>query len=451
VINCDAMQMYRGLPVITNKLPESEQQGVKHHLLDFIGLEETPWTVNKFVKESTKVFDEVRGRGKVPILVGGTGYYAFGSLFEGCMLGDDMEGNEGKEGLSDGENQAMGDFEVLNASTETMLEKLRELDPAMAKSWHPNDRRKIQRSLEICLKRGRKVSEIYREQMRETGTTNDQTRNGEFGAAGGLQHDALILWLSASDKPLKARLNSRVDQMVSDGLLTEALDLARVDQKRREDGINVDTTKGIWVSIGYKEMKDWAAKHLEDKENFPPDSKLALECIESVKAGTRQYAKRQERYIRIRLANALKQARALDKLFLLDTTNLEKWEERVTTPAQDLIRAFLAGDLLPEASTLSPLAKEKFEEVHSQGSNLSYRVANYCEACGKTTMTEKEWAGHLTSRTHKKAVQAKQKRALALVDTAKLALVDAQDAVSRQQLSRHQRPSSDVPDKLQVD
>lgn len=415
IINCDAMQMYKSLPIITNKLPVNERQGVPHHLLDFIGLDETPWTVNKFVKESSKIMDEVRAKGKIPVMVGGTGYYAFGSLFRDSMLGDDSEGNTGTEGLSDAEPEGFtGELEILNGSTEQMLKRLRELDSEMAQSWHPKDRRKIQRSLEICLKRGKKVSDIYREQMRSP-SGDDVFTNGEYGAAGGFRYDSLVFWLSASDSLLKVRLNNRVDQMIRDGLCEEALELGRMHRQYQQQGIKVDTSKGIWVSIGYKEMEPWATKHLEDPAKYPKDCKLAQECVESVKAGTRQYAKRQERYIRIRLANALKKAGALDRLYLLDGTNLDRWYEDVTKPAQELVQKFIAGHELPDASSMSELAKQNFDKILAQGDQLSYRVARYCEVCDKTTMTEKEWAGHLASRSHKKVLQSKKRRALVAV------------------------------------
>ena len=435
IINCDAMQMYRGLPVITNKPPKRERQGIRHHLLDYIELDETPWTANKFVKRSSKVIEEVRARGNIPVVVGGTGYYAFGSLFKDSMLGDDAEGNDGTEGLSDGETKALNEgqagFEILNASTQDMLNKLKELDPEMAKSWHPNDRRKIQRSLEICLRRGRKVSEIYREQtLAKNGheelepinsdaaslESNGRGRNDTYGTADLLRYDAIIFWLSASDQPLKARLNARVHQMVQDGLFEEALDLARLRQQYQDRGVRVDTSKGIWISIGYKEMEPWATKHLQEPDKYAKDSKLARECIESVKAGTRQYAKRQERYIRIRLANALKKAGALDRLFLLDSTDLSKWQQHVVEPAQGIVKKFLDGQQLPEASSLNSLAKENFEKINAQGAQLSYRVAHYCEVCDKTMMTEKEWAGHLASRSHKKTLRSKRRKALVEVD-----------------------------------
>lgn len=75
IVNADAMQLYEGLPVVTNKITTSEQQGIPHHLLGCIGLKEETWTVGKFVKEALTVIEEIRSRGRLPIVVGGTHYY----------------------------------------------------------------------------------------------------------------------------------------------------------------------------------------------------------------------------------------------------------------------------------------------------------------------------------------------------------------------------------------
>src|SRR5689334_20221731 len=81
IINADAMQMYKGLPIITNKLTTEEQRGIPHHLLGSIELHEDPWVVTQFKKEATRIISEIRGRGKLPIVVGGTSYYLDGLLF----------------------------------------------------------------------------------------------------------------------------------------------------------------------------------------------------------------------------------------------------------------------------------------------------------------------------------------------------------------------------------
>ena len=260
-----------------------------------------------------------------------------GGLGEGEGWGDAGRG-EGEE------------FRILEGSVDEMYAKLMELDPGMAKSWHPKDKRRIQRSLEICLKMGRKASDVYAEQRE---AKEGQGDGGDVHM--GLHYDTLLLWLEAEDAVLKERLNTRVDAMAQDGLFDEALQLSKFEQDLKQREVAIDKSKGIWVSIGYKELESWAIAHSANPADVARDSKLALECIEAVKAGTRQYAKRQNRYVRIRLANALKEAGELDKLFLIDSTDLDHWDDTVEPQTQQLVFAFLEGHPLLPASTLSRL------------------------------------------------------------------------------------------------
>ncbi|KAK5193019.1 tRNA dimethylallyltransferase, mitochondrial [Exophiala xenobiotica] len=415
IINGDAMQMYKGLPIITNKIPEHERNGVPHHLLDTVRLEEQPWTVNHFVKESSRIIHDIRTRGKLPIVVGGTHYYTHALLFKDATLTD-----EAGESTTDGE-QVDGmedDFPILSRPTEEILQALQEVDPDMARRWHPKDRRKIQRSLQIWLKTGRKASEVYAEQQerrpasRPTDDDADSSRlGGELGETNdeaALRYPTLLLWLEAEDAVLKVRLNDRVDAMVKAGLIDEALALTGFEEELIRQGVPMDKTKGIWVSIGYKEMETWLKEGQTTEPNFPQASRALTEAVESVKAGTRRYAKRQNRYIRIRLANALQRADEFGMLFLLDCSNLDKWDTEVAAQAQRLVRSFLVGEELPDHKSLSELAAKMLSaDEQPPGTN---RVARTCDTCDKTLMTDKEWHGHLASRGHKKAVAAQRKR-----------------------------------------
>ncbi|KAL2433386.1 tRNA dimethylallyltransferase [Exophiala dermatitidis] len=424
IINGDAMQMYKGLPITTNKMPDDERNGIPHHLLDFIGLDENPWTVNRFVKESSRLIDEVRSRGKLPIVVGGTHYYTHALLFKEATLTDETGDNNGPDGgISE---PAQEDHPMLSRPTEELFAKLQEIDPDMAARWHPNDRRKIQRSLQIWLQTGRKASDVYAEQQRRT--TNGHGKGGEGNDIDGatqpansaqveeqrLRYPTLLLWLEAEDRALKERLNARVDVMVANGLADEAASMTRLEADLRSRGIPVDKTKGIWVSIGYKEMEPWiqSQQSLDSDSSHAGSSRGLQDAIESVKAGTRRYAKRQNRYIRIRLANDLVKASMLDKLFLLDCSDLTHWDSAVEETASKLVASFLSGRALPDPRSISNFA-ERMLPVPGEGESQAKRTARRCEVCDKVLMTDAEWNGHLASRGHKKTVAAHRKRDLA--------------------------------------
>lgn len=405
------MQMYKGLPVITNKIPEVERNGIPHHLIDLIGLEEKPWTVAEFVKESSNIIGQIRSRGKLPILVGGTHYYTHALLFKDATLASEGE-RDGDPDASDTERDQK--WPILSGPTEEIYSKLQEVDPDMASRWHPNDRRKIQRSLHIWLTSGRKPSEIYAEQQRHRQAAKETQDQSGLQSVNtnpeSLRFPTLLFWLEAEDSILKERLNKRVDVMVRDGLIDEARGLVELKDHLLQQGVSVDTSKGIWVSIGYKEMEPYFEQQ-ESKTDTGIDSQKLREALESVKAGTRRYAKRQNRYIRIRLADALRDANQLDKLFLLDGTSLDEWQTSVFLPSADVVDLFLKGEQLPAPASLSPLAKQ-MSDAFLEGKSGAQRISRTCETCQKILMTDKEWVGHLASRSHKKNVAAQRRREL---------------------------------------
>ena len=419
------MQMYKGLPIITNKIPEGERNGIPHHLLDFIALHEKPWKVHQFVKESLRVVDEIRERGKLPILVGGTHYYSHALLFKDAILGrEDKDKEEGEkeqeqdQSDDDDDDESDHQWPILSRPTNEIFSKLEEVDPESASRWHPKDRRKIQTALRIWLRSGRKASDIYAEQQaRRTDSArpstssdpNDQISKSETG----LRFPTLLLWLEAEDAVLKERLNRRVDSMIEDGLISEARLMAQVEASLNKTDNPVDRTKGIWISIGYKELEPYlqleeSGTH-KNQESNSAQEKILHEAIEAVKAGTRQYAKRQNRYIRVRLADALADAGQLRQLFLLDSTKLDQWESMVLQPAERLASSFLEGNDLPDPATLSPLAEKWLGKVGT-GNNNAKRLARTCEVCNKVLMTDHEWDGHLSSRGHKNTVAAQKRR-----------------------------------------
>lgn len=395
--------MYRGLPVVTNKIPKDEMNDIPHHLLDQIGLQEQPWTVHEFVKESSKIIEGIRDRGRLPIVVGGTSYYVQSLLFNDSTLKDTDDADMLNIDTTEGDSKnAKSDLTILNASTEEMYSKLLEVDPDIARSWHPNDRRHIQRSLEIWLKTGRKASEWYETQKTaNTGSTDLLPR---------LRFDSLVLWLDAEDQTLKRRLNDRVDIMLKQGLLDEIRAMREFEDNSRSENCDLDLTKGIWVAIGYKELIPWLDRQRDLDNQYQKSLKqLETEGIESIKAGTRQYAKRQNRWIRIRLANALQDANMLHRLFLLDCTSLQGWNQNVSDMAAEIVKSFLAGTELPSNDQLSELAARIFSSIRSRDEKV-VRQTHFCDTCNKTLMDEHEWKKHLRSQGHKKILDGIRKR-----------------------------------------
>lgn len=387
--------MYDGLPITTNKLPLAERRGIPHHLLGCVKLGEEPWTVKQFLERASGIIMEIRSRGRLPILVGGTHYYTQALLFRDASV---VEGEA--DDLSCGADaQKWG---LLDGSAEEMLQELRKVDPEMAMRWHPSDERKIRRSLEIWLKTGRRASEIYEQQKtnnldvkRGGGGGSAVTNGSDASAPSHVRYDSLIFWLHAPSDALNSRLQERLDSMVLHGLLDEVTCMQRFLQDQERRGNPIDRSRGIWVAIGFKEFLPYILD-----ESRP--ERLRQESIERTKFATRQYAKRQDRWIRLRLQRAVNAADITHRMFLLDATDLSRWSDFVDAKAQDITAAFTHGLALPKPDSLSDAAMKWLTSPEEEA-----RSAKYCEACGKTLMFHSQWVNHLKSKGHRASVRPK--------------------------------------------
>lgn len=416
IINADAMQMYRGLPIITNKISQDEQRSIPHHLLGNINLEEETWVVGVFKREANKIISEIRSRGRLPIVVGGTHYYTNSLLFKDTLVEAE---NEPAHELPD--NSAFKDnfsqFPILTDTTEVMWKKLKEVDPIMAERWHPKDRRKIHRSLEIFLTTGRRASDIYAEQQHRKATRADSEDDA------GSRPEPLLLWVHTQDKPLKERLDARVDKMLDAGLMDEVAEMNQYLQSRLEAGENLDTTKGIWQSIGFKEFQPYlsALKDGVDEEEL---QRLKLSGLESMKTATRRYAKYQTKWITKKMIPLLQEEGKLDRLYLLDSTDVARYAELVTDEAARLTQSFLAGSDMPAPSSISDTARDVLREAEVRASAQDTLCRKYCRNCDATLLTEEAWQKHVRGKSHRRNTRHAQRTALVpLGDAQQRALV----------------------------
>jgi tRNA dimethylallyltransferase len=412
VINGDAMQLYSGLPIITNKITVEERKGIPHHLLGCIGLDEPTWVVGTFVKRALSVIEEIRSRGKLPILVGGTHYYTQSLLFRDRLAEAEENVEETDRHEAQGPTEDLEDkYPILKESTEKLLETLQDVDPVMAERWHPNDRRKIQRSLEIYLQTGRKASDIYAEQRLAQSTANSADSSSSEDS--GLRFPTLLFWIHAETETLRTRLDSRVDKMLQRGLLDEVRTLHDYATEHSAQQ-PIDDSRGIWVSIGYKEFSAYTAAVASGTANETDLRVLKDEAVERTKIATRQYAKRQTRWIRIKLLQALQAAQATSSLYLLDGTSIADFATNVLAPAADVTQAFLSGEPMPEPKDMSEAAAEVLtaaviQDPESAASTPKKWLRQKCELCGVTCVTEKQWEAHARSRAHRRLVSKKRK------------------------------------------
>jgi len=230
------------------------------------------------------------------------------------------------------------------------------------------------------------------------------------------QYRNLVFWVHAETEALKKRLDARVDKMIDGGMWTEIEEM-----KKTYDSMEVDMTKGIWQSIGFKEFLPYLQlcdSRQQQKQRDPdpepqvPKEELQAEqalvrarCVETMKTATRQYARTQTRWIRIKLLNAL---RMPSHIYLLNSTNPSAITEDVTSPAIALAEQFLASEnpSLPDPCSLSALAEENLKPKREDfSSRPDLWVKKTCDVCGVTCINEDMWGLHVKSSRHRRSVK----------------------------------------------
>ncbi len=242
IVNADAMQLYAGAVIATNKPTPEEMREVAHHLVGTVGEREAV-TVQQYVAMANKAVREVLGRGRAVLVVGGTAYYALSLLFANRTV-------------------EAADVDLAGMRLEAKRALLEQHDPSAAARIDPGDERKTTRALSVWLSRGETVSELHARQDRH------KLRYGECRV------------IVTDRGNLEDTIRTRVDEMVAKGLIEEAKEFIR----KWGTEAAIDCERGIWQSIGLKEF-------LDDKTS--PE-----EAVLRVKNATIRYAKKQRKMLR---------------------------------------------------------------------------------------------------------------------------------------------------------
>ncbi|RUP49113.1 Trit1 protein [Jimgerdemannia flammicorona] len=239
VINADSMQVYQELDIITNKITETEREGVPHHLMDFL-LPHQEYKVTEFEIDAIRIISDVNRRNRLPIVVGGTNYYIQSLLWRDSLVKSPPTAKNVQDTPSSSPPSSSTEGDELDVDAPTLYERLKEVDPVMANRWHPSDRRKIRRSLETYLQTGKRHSEIIKEQHEQE------------AKASKLRFKTCIFWLYANPTQLNPRLDTRIDKMIQTGLFDEIQSLrSQVDKGSvRMPGTEDEKyQRGIWQAI----------------------------------------------------------------------------------------------------------------------------------------------------------------------------------------------------------
>lgn len=232
VVNADSTQVFKKLDIATAKVTDIEKDGIPHHLFDIKNIDED-YTVFDYQTDARKVIDDIKKRGKTPIVVGGTGLY-IKALFYDYRFENEQEI---KETYDDIETSKLYEM-LINVDSETCI--------------HPNNRKRIIRALNYYKTNNKPMSEKEK--------TNKMLYNVDF------------IGLTTDRTNLYERINKRVDSMLADGLLDEA---------RKIYDTNI-RNKAVMTPIGYKELFEYF------------DGLISLEeALELIRKRSRHYAKRQ--------------------------------------------------------------------------------------------------------------------------------------------------------------
>ncbi|HAM80421.1 tRNA (adenosine(37)-N6)-dimethylallyltransferase MiaA [Ornithinibacillus bavariensis] len=243
IISGDSMQVYRGMDIGTAKITEEEMQGIPHHMLNIKNPDES-FSVADFQYYVQQYIEEIASRNRLPIIVGGSGLY-IQAVLQGYNFSDEKRDDVLTQKL---------EAEMNTLGIEPLFRRLEVIDPIQAAKIHPHNFRRVIRALEIYEKTGLTMTEYQQRQSNES------------------TYDSMLIGLEMERDILYNRINNRIDEMVSNGLIDEV-------RKLLENGYeNYQSMK----AIGYKELIPYVKgeKGLE-------------ECLELLKRNSRRYAKRQ--------------------------------------------------------------------------------------------------------------------------------------------------------------
>ena len=248
IVSADSRQIYRYMDIGTAKPDAWFRQKVPHHFIDICDPDEY-YSAGLFGKQARQTIEQIFGRNKVPLVVGGSGFY-IKALVDGIFELD----------AKDQEIRNVLESRLNSEGLSALFRQLQEVDPIYAQKISPNDRQRILRSLEVFLITGKPFSSFHEQ----------QPEPADFEA---------IFWgLTMERKMLYKRINQRVELMLKEGLIDEVKHLLEMGYSPRLNALN---------TVGYKEV----IAYLQNQINY-------AEMVELIKRNTRRYAKRQLTWFR---------------------------------------------------------------------------------------------------------------------------------------------------------
>ncbi|KAH8406960.1 hypothetical protein KR222_001727, partial [Zaprionus bogoriensis] len=414
IISADSMQVYANLDIATAKATREEQARARHHLLD-VATPAEPYSVTHFRNAALPIIEQLLAKSKPPIVVGGTNYYIESLLWD--ILVSTQEDQLPAAAVANHLNAER----MTGMTTDELHKHLHSIDASSANRIHPNNRRKIERAIEVFQSTGQTLTAKLQQQRQQPG-------GNRLGGPLRYPH-TILLWLRCQQDVLNERLDKRVDGMLQQGLLQELRQFHNAHSSVTLQAY----TKGVLQTIGYKEFVPYLTQYdeqqdarleayLRDHQYRLPTAeqlqqlaeqtetetegnslcealKLLGSCCDELKLVTRRYSKKQLKWINNRFLAS--KDRQVPDLYELDTSDVAAWHEAVFKRAECIIDSYRQA----QACEIEPMAKR----VHP-GADLNEETSNYCSTCERHFVGEYQWQLHLKSNKHKRRRESQRRK-----------------------------------------
>ncbi|XP_034910050.1 tRNA dimethylallyltransferase 2 [Populus alba] len=409
IINADSMQVYRGLDVLTNKVPISDQEGVPHHLLGTVN-PSVEFTAKDFRDSAIPLINEILSRNCLPVIVGGTNYY-IQALVSPFLLDDTTTDlDESFLNHPSGDEQADHAADSGRESFNYSYDHLKELDPVAANRLHPNNHRKINQYLNLYARSGILPSKIYQGKAAEN-----------WGCMDNYRFHCCFICVDADIPVLDRYVEQRVDSMIDAGLLGEVSEIYNY---------NAEYTRGLRQAIGVREFDNFLRVYISDEKGHDSTGSLFVQSknkdVKLLKDNTREILhSSDDNQLKILLAEAIDKVKANTRrlvrvqkrrltrlqtffgwnIHYVDATEFiscksdELWAGQVVSSAVNVIRAFLTEErsAVPDSETHVGSGMKSVER------NLWTQYI--CKACGNRVLRgAHEWEQHKQGRGHRKRI-----------------------------------------------
>ncbi|XP_031635127.1 tRNA dimethylallyltransferase isoform X2 [Contarinia nasturtii] len=393
-------------------------------MLDICDMKTRTFTVVDFRDAALPKIEKLLNNNKKPIIVGGTTYYIETLLWK-VLISSNEQKDHYKMDSSDAYNQMPFEdimkklnFNNVNLDDNLYLHNaLSKVDPVTAQSLHPNNTRKIRRALEVYIQVGRPMSEVLEEQKSSKGSSY-------LGGPMRFEH-VILLWIKSDQAKLNARIDRRIDSMVNDGMLFEVrqcYNLLKIS--------GIDPQRGIMQAIGFKEFLPYLEQYTDEsfdteitefirkhggltgqkkfivKNRISDALKLLENCLDDLRLHTKQYSKRQIKWIRNRLVST--KGRNVPPVYELDSTDAEtNWNDNVFSKAEYIIQSYIDN----VETKIKPAEKKDH-----LASSLNMHVTHFCDVCNRRFVGDLDFNVHMKSSIHRKTVEKHRKLAAAKIN-----------------------------------